>query len=267
MKIFQSQTLSINDFLSCIQTCISSLESLYAGNDMGVYLADLYATFNVLEKSWKNYSFDFNENDKTTMHDLALKTAKKVAEDVKEHFPDNQILNNMKVLEIPYLKSILKPLPKDQISAVGNQELETLIKYYNTFLTNRNNGLSVNVAELKPDKTECLGEWRELKINIKDHLLIEEPEIRQKIMSRLHYPNLHLIYHFMSVIPLSTTECERTFSSMNLIKTEQRNQMNHDTLDYHMLISLLGPSENEYIESICKNALELRKNSRKRYNL
>ena len=42
------------------------------------------------------------------------------------------------------------------------------------------------------------------------------------------------------VLPLSSVECERSFSKMNLIKTKLRNQLEEDTLDNLMFISIVG---------------------------
>ena len=43
------------------------------------------------------------------------------------------------------------------------------------------------------------------------------------------------------MIPLTTAGCEKTFSRLNLIKTELRNRMETETLQHHMNISINGP--------------------------
>ena len=64
----------------------------------------------------------------------------------------------------------------------------------------------------------------------------------------LHYasqksssPKISKIYEYLQVVPLTTVECERSFSRMNLIKTCLRNNLEVSTLSDLMNISLNGP--------------------------
>jgi hypothetical protein len=73
----------------------------------------------------------------------------------------------------------------------------------------------------------------------------EEGELKQ-LSSNSMLSNVRLFYEFIMVIPLSTVECERNFSKMNLIKTEVRNQLDAETLGALMNISINGPDASEF---------------------
>ena len=55
------------------------------------------------------------------------------------------------------------------------------------------------------------------------------------------FPQLTKLSTIAALIPVSTAECERAFSSMNRIKTELRNCLKTSTLDCLMRISIEGP--------------------------
>jgi len=57
------------------------------------------------------------------------------------------------------------------------------------------------------------------------------------------YSSLVKIYDFMAAIPITSMECERTFSAMNLIMSSLRNCLENDTLEDLMLISVYGPDD------------------------
>ena len=52
---------------------------------------------------------------------------------------------------------------------------------------------------------------------------------------------LKLLLEIYWIIPLSSVECERYFSRLNLIKTRLRNCLEAETLDSLMNISINGP--------------------------
>jgi len=56
------------------------------------------------------------------------------------------------------------------------------------------------------------------------------------------YPHVQLTMLAIigALVPVSTAECERAFSSMNRIKTEIRNRLKTSTLDCLMRISIKG---------------------------
>lgn len=60
------------------------------------------------------------------------------------------------------------------------------------------------------------------------------------------FPNFALLATIALIIPVSTAECERCFSSMKRIKTTLRNRMETATLDKLMRIANKGPKPKEF---------------------
>jgi len=67
----------------------------------------------------------------------------------------------------------------------------------------------------------------------------------KRVLNSEHYPLLSELYSFFMVVPLTTVDCERVFSTMNLIKTDRRSRLLIDNLNSLMLISILGPETND----------------------
>ena len=55
------------------------------------------------------------------------------------------------------------------------------------------------------------------------------------------YPQLTKLATIGALIPVSTAQCERAFSSMNRIKTELRNRLKTSTLDFFDADKYRGP--------------------------
>ena len=51
------------------------------------------------------------------------------------------------------------------------------------------------------------------------------------------------------LLPVSTTDCERCFSTMNRVKSELRNRMNTTTLDRILRVRIEGPEDFPHIEA------------------
>jgi len=60
------------------------------------------------------------------------------------------------------------------------------------------------------------------------------------------FPQLTKLSTIAALIPISTAECERAFSSMNHIKTELRNRLRTSTLDCLMRTSIEGPPLSDF---------------------
>jgi hypothetical protein len=79
------------------------------------------------------------------------------------------------------------------------------------------------------------------------------------------YPNMYTIVCVITCIPVSSVDCERGFSKMSLIKSDIRNQMNSETMNALMNISIAGPEPSNVawggISELFKNRLANRSNS------
>ena len=60
------------------------------------------------------------------------------------------------------------------------------------------------------------------------------------------YPALSKLFSIALVLPVSTADCERGFSTMKRIKTVPRNRLSTATLDHLISISAEGPALDEF---------------------
>ena len=68
------------------------------------------------------------------------------------------------------------------------------------------------------------------------------------------FESLFTLYTFSQIMPVNSADCERGFSTQNLIKTKHRASLNIETLDWLMRISILGP---ELEKAKFENAMDL----------
>ena len=64
------------------------------------------------------------------------------------------------------------------------------------------------------------------------------------------YPNTSKLAQIGLLLPISTTNCERAFSTMRRIKSRLRSEMSNATLNHCMCISIEGPCQEEFDFSI-----------------
>ena len=60
------------------------------------------------------------------------------------------------------------------------------------------------------------------------------------------YPTLSKLASIALIVPVSTADCERGFSTMNRIKTDPRNRLKTTTLDKLIRLSSEGPELDEF---------------------
>jgi hypothetical protein len=63
-----------------------------------------------------------------------------------------------------------------------------------------------------------------------EYKFLKNLEISERLHKNKFLTNISLIYEYLQVIPLTTVECERSFSKMNIIKTDLRNCLEPSTL-------------------------------------
>ena len=55
------------------------------------------------------------------------------------------------------------------------------------------------------------------------------------------FPNIATLAKIVSILPVAAATVERSFSSMNLVKTRLRSQLGCDTLDQALRVCVAGP--------------------------
>ena len=165
-------------------------------------------------------------------------------------------------IKIPYIDSIVKQLnerfpnvicldafsifdPKsapsssEQLIAYGQNKIDHLIAQYGE-------GENPDV-----DGDELISEWEAVKRLLGSNF--KKKSMREMLKHfvtdeslQLLYPNLTKIATIAAVIPVSTAECERSFSAIKRIKSVLRNRLKTTTLDCLMRISIEGPSITDF---------------------
>ena len=148
---------------------------------------------------------------------------------LQKRFKQLPSLLNFKCLNI----STLKKLKSQHLENFGQAMLKNLICHFNSNYKKdidlKNNLFSEKhlTEEYKKFKTLVSTEWSKL----------EPQEIYDKVDRSMNFMRLNRLLKMYRCLPLSSVECERVFSSVNLIKTELRNWLEDNTLDDLLLTS------------------------------
>ena len=138
--------------------------------------------------------------------------------------------------------------PDDEVALAlfGEQEIDDLCHHFETLLQR----MGCDIAAVPT-------EWQALKVTLRcmgqggnNNIPVDESEMYARIFNnnmqerRLH--NVMMLIEIILVIPVSTAVCERGFSAMKRIKSDWRSSLSPEMLDTLMLISLEGPSYQEF---------------------
>jgi len=242
----QKNVITLNKYLQEINLCISELSDLYDEDDKGLYLKKFLTEFDKTKKEFKEFLFEYMKDEEVDGLVKARKVTNKIRNDIVARFSvDNPMLKNFSTLEIPTLKA---NLTKDNSKLYGNRELVECSKHINSFVTSH---VDYSERDETIDLDVIVAEWKTFKNNIMTNYTGASSETLALILTESdNYSTLIKIYDFMSVIPLTSVECERTFSTMNLIMTSNRNCLENDTLEDLILISVYGPDDLENFDPI-----------------
>ena len=152
-----------------------------------------------------------------------------VIDNLHDRFPDNTVLDAMTVLD-PDL------LPKDdptQHEWLQHQKLQTLADHFKS------------VGSLDAAKTEY-SSMRELLVTEQFRGLTFREALMKIVPLRESYPCLATYAEIALILPVSTADCERTFSTMGSIKTTLRNRLSQRILNSLMTISTEGPALKDF---------------------
>ena len=152
----------------------------------------------------------------------------KIVDNLEDRFQDSNVVSAMKVLIPSEIRN------SESVGKFGNEEVNTLITQYNS---------EISSAE------DCVSEYQQYKRlvvgNFSDSSLLEEYSILQNRYNDI-LPNMITLLKCCLVLPMTSVQCERGFSTQNRIKSNFRTSMNNTTLDDLMRISEDGPSIKEF---------------------
>ncbi|XP_053372515.1 zinc finger protein 862-like [Mercenaria mercenaria] len=164
---------------------------------------------------------NFYTQQENILNTITPAYVEKLTDNLNDRFQETEILESMKVL-IP--KNIVSA---DQLSKYGVLEVQKLADHFESHLLN---------------KDEIRSEFQTYKRLVKgSHSDSSVVEVLCSLMKTNDLPNMILLLKCCAVIPMTSVQCERGFSTQNRIKSKARTSMKSKTLDDLMRISEDGP--------------------------
>ena len=129
-----------------------------------------------------------------------------------------------------------KQLPdnKDELLSYGKEKLNSLKALYG----------AAGMADIDDDAADS--EWEAMKQLLhSNYRRFTMASVVDTVLTdssfQAMFPQMRKLIAILAILPISTAECERAFSTMNRIKTDLRNRMKTPTLESLMHISITGP--------------------------
>ena len=220
-NIFQKKNISIKQLKISYNLAVHSLSHLTLNNNYG----PLFESFSekIVQNNYKFCGIKLlhNEGDLEFLKKRSNDLAKLILFDLESRFQDLDVLEKLEIISFENLNKLKHE--NAYFHSYGKQEIEYLSKHFNLNTQN------------------CLKAWNKIKIFKFSDKTIPEEEFWRLVLDYEEFRSIRTIVETFLTLPLSTVECERTFSKLSLIKTKLRNKMSTDTLGAYLEISLKGP--------------------------
>ena len=176
----------------------------------------------------------------TSAEDSELDSDSTDTDSNEEHHDDSLLVP--KRADLLEAFSVLDPAGLIGQDAIAEEHLEILLDHYN-----EDGAMGIN-------KVKRIDEYRDFTSFAKSHkklkLCTTLQELAIEVLGNKSIYGLfplvsQLIVHAL-VLPTSTTDCERCFSTMKRVKTESRNRMNTQILDKLLRVGLEASGETEF---------------------
>lgn len=153
-----------------------------------------------------------------------------VITNLEERFPQVDVLEAF---------SILDPAGLLGQEGVAEEKLEVLLEHYH-----EDGPMGMNLSD-------CVDEYNEFSTFVKKHSKLKSCKTLQELAREVLgtesltdlFPSCSKLMVHALVLPMSTSDCERCFSTMKRVKTDLRNRMNTQTLDRLLRVRLEAPED------------------------
>lgn len=226
-KIFQKQSVDLSLVQPCVKTAIESIKQYETTAGPNLSKLD-----QVLATDLQDFHITPTEAQKQEFKSsVQLKYIETIVLQLQNRFPDVEYMDAFSIFDPQKLATSVSP--GHELTVYGQERLEYLQSAY---------GCGVNPDV---DSGECTQEWESLKrlfVNNFSNKTMRQMTSLLGTDSSLQdmYPNLSKLASIAALIPVSTAECERSFSTMNRVKTKLRNRMKTSTLDSLIRICMEG---------------------------
>ena len=155
-------------------------------------------------------------------------------EHLEYRFPDVKIIEAFSIFDV---KSI--PTDPAKRQEYGKENLDVVNAHYGPHNVVVPESLKAEyplfVNAVRADERLCTLSTREIML-----LLISNSALRAM------FPNLAKVATIGLLLPMSTADCERGFSSLQRVKTDLRNRLSNRILNYLLVISIEGPDPTDF---------------------
>lgn len=127
--------------------------------------------------------------------------------------------------------------PEYGVGDYGNQQIEELTEHYSDVVdqqaTLQEWGCFVNVVQNSDN------------LKGKDSHEMLKAIVQQQSLHDI-FPNLYKLAAIALVIPVSSADCERGFSTLKRVKTKLRNRLSNRILNHLLTVSIEGPRRQDF---------------------
>ncbi|XP_006825057.1 zinc finger protein 862-like [Saccoglossus kowalevskii] len=146
---------------------------------------------------------------------------------LEERFPDIKLVSSFTVFDPSFITTSHEDVMED---AGQKEKLEILCEHYSL------------------DEEVVFSEWdlfKETMMRNKNKPYHDILKMLTSVYKEL-FPNLSKMAAVAMVLPVSTVDCERGFSTMARVKTESRNRLSEKVLNWLMMIKVEGPPISQF---------------------
>lgn len=223
-KLFQKKSLDFSLIQPLVTSTTTQLEVLQSRPGMFFQTVD-----DVLVNSLKDFNIKPVELTTSTKDDFIRTIYKKylrsICMHIEERFPDAGLLGAFSIFDSTNW-------PDQYIPGFGEEQINELVDHYHAVV----------------DKECALGEWKTFVTAVQEKPDLKGKDSRELLTALVRLPSLQDIFPNLCklaiialVIPMSSADCERGFSTLKRIKTRLRNRLSNRILNYLLMISIEGP--------------------------
>ena len=237
-KSLQKNCLTIEEVNFTSRCCINKLEMFaegLVGKNLEEFLTNLVPQLSnvAIYKGCKIIHSGSLEEEKTKTKELLKDLASQLVVSFKEWFDCYPMLKNFEALEIQTIKT----QNSQKIDEYGKSCIEKIVTFFNGKFRQYNMFKEKKIALF--DKTNVISQYQEFKRLIRnEYHNLDHSQLYAKFLASEAHKDLKGIIEIYLVLPITSVECERSFSQMNLIKTPVRSNLEAGTLDHLMRLRM-----------------------------
>jgi hypothetical protein len=191
--------------------------------------------FNFVHTSGGEISLTVSRDEYDSFITHAKLLANSLFEELTDRFPDEALNEAFRVFTPNSF-----PTEESLLDSYGDDELEVLLAHYE--------GAPVFGSETSLNRADVTEQWENMKLLMFENEawncetfekwwdpILDNPSKSQRFVQVLFFVRIR------KVLPLATACCERGFSTMGFVKTEEKSRMSTDLLSSRMFVYLNGP--------------------------